>query len=44
MDDLKQMLDDNCRKYPYGPMADLDSKVSHLRLTSLVREWDSPER
>jgi hypothetical protein len=25
---LKQMLDENCRKYPGGPLADLESKVS----------------
>ncbi len=31
MSDLKQMLDENCRKYPKGPMADVDEKVSLVK-------------
>lgn len=40
MDDLKQMLDDNCRKYPAGPMADLDSKVRSRHLILIARSRD----
>lgn len=36
MDDLKQMLDENCRKYPGGPMADLGAKVSQIYTTYIL--------